>query len=199
MKRLIIDVSTHLMYIGFAKDGLITDFSVRLAKKDHAKYLVDRIDQVLKRNQTTLDTLDEIIIGIGPGSYTGLRVGLTVAKMFAYTKNISLRQVSSLFLLTSGYQQKIAAMMDARRGNVFGAIYQNGKVLVADQHHSLAAFLANEAHQDAKQVLIDETNFKVDLTNILKQAVLVTDVHALIPNYLRQTEAEANYAKKNGN
>ena len=92
MKRLLFDVSTNVMYVGYSKDNILVDFSIRIAQRDHAKYLVDRIDQLLKRNKLKLDDIHEIIIGIGPGSYTGLRIAVMVGKMLAYTKHITDRK-----------------------------------------------------------------------------------------------------------
>ncbi|PKK96350.1 MAG: tRNA (adenosine(37)-N6)-threonylcarbamoyltransferase complex dimerization subunit type 1 TsaB, partial [Tenericutes bacterium HGW-Tenericutes-3] len=129
MKRLFFDVSSSIMYVGYSRDDILLDFSIRIASRDHAKYLVDRIDQVLRRNRLKLEDLDEIIIGIGPGSYTGLRIAVMVGKMLAYTKNVKLKTISSLYFMTSGYEGRVAALMDARRGYVFSAIYENGKVI----------------------------------------------------------------------
>ncbi|TVP84863.1 MAG: tRNA (adenosine(37)-N6)-threonylcarbamoyltransferase complex dimerization subunit type 1 TsaB [Acholeplasmataceae bacterium] len=195
-KRLLFDVSTHLMYIGYARGDQLKDFSIRIAQRDHAKYLIDRIDQMLKRNKLTLDRIDEIIIGVGPGSYTGLRIAVMVGKMLAYTKNMPLKTVSSLFFLTSGYQGRIAAMTDARRGNVFSAVYENGAVIMADQLRPFAEFSQTEAYQSAEAVFISERHYEVSVPRILERAVLVEDVHNLVPNYLRITEAEANEHQK---
>ncbi|MFA7589064.1 MAG: tRNA (adenosine(37)-N6)-threonylcarbamoyltransferase complex dimerization subunit type 1 TsaB, partial [Acholeplasmataceae bacterium] len=85
MKVLMFDVSSNVMFIGYSKNKELVDYSIRIAQKDHAKYLVDRISQVLQRNKIKLTDLDEIIVGIGPGSYTGLRVAIMVAKMLGYT------------------------------------------------------------------------------------------------------------------
>jgi len=136
-KRLLFDVSTHVMFVGYAKDDTLADFSIRIAKRDHAKYLVDRIEQLIKRNRLTIDDIDEIIIGIGPGSYTGLRIAVMVGKMLAYTKNIPLRTVSSLYFMTSGYEEKVAALIDARRGFVFSQVHDKGSILLEDGYRDL--------------------------------------------------------------
>ena len=62
------------------------DYSIRMGKKDHAKHIVDRIAQVLERKHLTLEQIDEIIVGSGPGSYTGIRISVMVAKMLGYAK-----------------------------------------------------------------------------------------------------------------
>jgi tRNA threonylcarbamoyladenosine biosynthesis protein TsaB len=196
MKRLFFDVSTNVMYVAYAKDHIMVDFSIRIAQRDHAKYLVDRIDQVLRRNKLKLTDIDEIIIGIGPGSYTGLRIAVMVGKMFAYTKNITLRTVSSLFFMTSGYEGKVIATIDARRGYVFSAIYENGKTLVEDGYRLLSEVYEDPRSKGAQMVFINDRNFEVCPKCIWEKSVIVKNPHDLIPNYLRITEAERNYDQK---
>ncbi|MBU1093144.1 MAG: tRNA (adenosine(37)-N6)-threonylcarbamoyltransferase complex dimerization subunit type 1 TsaB [Firmicutes bacterium] len=196
MKRILFDVSSSIMYVGYSKDDLLIDFSIRIATKDHAKYLVDRIDQVLKRNKLKLEDLDELIIGIGPGSYTGLRIAVMVGKMLAFTKSVKLKTVSSLFFLTSGYEGRVAALMDARRGYVFSAVYENGQTILEDGYRKFSEFSENPLFQKSRTVFIDEVNYEVNPKLIAEKAVLVENVHDLIPNYLRRTEAENNHDKK---
>jgi tRNA threonylcarbamoyladenosine biosynthesis protein TsaB len=196
MKRLFIDSSTALMYVGLAKDDILRDFSIRVAKRDHAKYMVDRIDQIIRRNNMTIDEIDEIIVGIGPGSYTGIRIAVMVAKMIGFTKGIPLRTISSLFFMTSGYRGRVAAMIDARRGNVFSAVYDEGKIIMEEGLRSYQALKEELAPLQAEPVFIDEMNYEISIPAIILKSVPVFDVHALEPNYLRITEAERDHDKK---
>jgi tRNA threonylcarbamoyladenosine biosynthesis protein TsaB len=196
MKTLFFDVSTNVMYVGYAKDDILVDFSIRIAQRDHAKYLVDRIDSVLKRNKLTLDMIDEIIIGYGPGSYTGIRIAVVVGKMLAYTKNIKLKTISSLFFMTSGYVGKIAPLIDARRGYVFCAVYDGDKVILEDSYMKLSELSTDERYKNAQTIFIDDRSFEVNPKKIRIHSKLIENPHDLVPNYLRRTEAEANYDQK---
>ena len=199
MKRLLFDVSTNVMYVAYTRNDDIRDFSIRIAKRDHAKYLVDRIDNLLKRNRISLDDIEEIIIGIGPGSYTGIRIAVMVGKMLSYTKNIPLKTVSSLLFMTSGYKQRVAGMIDARRGNVFSGVYEKGECILADELRPLKEFSQTQAYKEAEQVFIDDMSYEIDPLIIISKATLVEDVHQLVPNYLRKTEAEINHDQKHNN
>ena len=199
MKRLIFDVSTNVMYVGLIEYEDLVDFSIRYAQRDHAKYLVDRIDQLLRRNQITISEVDEIIIGHGPGSYTGLRIAVMVAKMLGYTKDIPVKTISSLLFMTSGYEQKVAAMIDARRGNVFSAVYHQGKTILEDALRSLDDFRKEKAYQEAETVFINDDTYKINPLIIINHAIPVTNIHDLVPNYLRKTEAEMTYDQKSKN
>ncbi len=196
MKTLFFDVSSSVMYIGYAKEDILIDFSIRIAVRDHAKYLVDRIDQLLKRNRITLSDLDEVIIGIGPGSYTGLRIAVMVGKMLAFTKGVTLKTVSSLLFMTSGYNGKVAAMMDARRGFVFSAIFEDGNVVLPDGYREFLALSETDDYQKAQTIFIDDRNYEINPKRIREHAVLVGNIHDLIPNYLRRTEAETKNDQK---
>lgn len=196
MRILLMDVSTQVMYIGYAKDGDIVDYSIRLSKRDHAKHIVDRIHQLLERNHIELRDIDQIVVGRGPGSYTGIRIAGTVAKTLAYATNIPLYQVSSLVMMTSGYQGMICAMQDARRGNVFSAIYDQGKMILEDALRSLESLQKTSEYKKAQSIFIDEETYLVDIQVILKHIQKVDDVHAYEPFYARVTEAEQRAHQK---
>ncbi len=199
MKTILFDASTSIMYVGYANNDCLVDFSIRIAARDHAKYLVDRIDQLIKRNHMTIDDIDQIVVGIGPGSYTGLRVAVMVAKMIGFAKVITVKTVSSLLFMTSGYEGKVAGLIDARRGYVFSAVYEDGKTLLEDGYRLLADLQEDEVYQQARTVFIDDCSYEVSAKRILERAVAVNNIHDLIPNYLRRTEAENNYDKKREN
>lgn len=199
MRTLMIDVSTLVMYVGLAKDDVLSDFSIRIAKRDHAKYMVDRVEQIIKRNRLTLADIDRIVVGVGPGSYTGTRIGVTVAKMLGYARHIDVYKVSSLFLMTSGYEGKIAALIDARRGYVFANIHERGKIILDDTYVLLDDLKHDDKYKEAKTVFIDERHYEVSPKYVYEQMEKVENIHDLVPNYLRKTEAENNYDKASKN
>ncbi len=188
MKQLFIDSSTNLLYIAVANNGHLIEETIRIGRKDHAKYVVERIDLLLKRRDTKLEDIKEIYVGSGPGSYTGLRVSVMVAKMLAYTKNITLYEVSSLYFLSSGYDFIKAPMTDARNGNVFSAIYDDELTLLPDGLRKTEDVQNLAISFNAKPILLDEYHYEVDIKKIIKQAKKVEDIHSLEPKYLRQTK-----------
>lgn len=196
MRRLLIDVSTQVMYLGYAKDDEMVDYSIRLSKRDHAKHIVDRIHQLLERNHIRLKDIEQIIVGKGPGSYTGIRIAGTVAKTLAYATNIPLYQVSSLIMMTSGHQGMICAMQDARRGNVFSVIYDQGNILLEDALRSLETLQKTFEYKNAQSIFIDEDTYSIDIQLISKHIQKVEDVHAYEPFYARITEAEQRADQK---
>lgn len=190
MKKLILDTSTNLLYVGLINGDKRT-FVTRVGKNDNAAYLVNKIDEVLKDSKLTIDDIEEIIVGIGPGSYTGVRVSVVVAKTLASTKNIKLKSISSLNLLSTGYFGLIIPAIDARRGHYFIGTYNNGKQVEKDEYTLI--------EDSSELIILNEETIKVNLDIVNNYAVDVLNVHDLEPNYLRKTEAENNYDKKNDN
>lgn len=190
MITLFLDSSTTLLYVALANEEGLMDHSIRISRNDHSKYVVDRVEMILKRNELTIDDITEIVVGHGPGSYTGLRVSVMVSKMLAYTKNIKLSSVSSLYFLSSGYDFMKAPMIDARNDNVFCAIYDGDEVLLEDGLRKTDELRKIAKAYHAKPVLLDDFNYEVNIEKILKKKEEVKDIHNFVPNYLRKTQAE---------
>lgn len=190
MKRLIIDTATKNLYLALV-DGetLLKEIKV-VGERDHSQNIMIKIQEILK--ETTLNNIDEIIVGVGPGSYTGVRIGVTVAKMLAWSKDIKLYSVSSLLLMSSGYNGVVLSYIDARRGNAFVALFDNHKQIINDEHTSFKEYVDNINQKYSKYTLVTEDNFNVDVRYVINNAVLINNVHSLVPNYLRETEAERN-------
>lgn len=183
MKTLIIDTATPNMYIAIGEDNLIEEVYLKNIK-NHSEHLMLEIIKLLEKNNVNKKDINKIIVGVGPGSYTGVRIGVVVAKMLAYALNISLYQISSLYIQGST-NDIFSSIIDARRGNVFAGIYENGNVIL-EQHIELNEFLKIQ-----KGPLINEEKYKADYNNIVKYAKLI-DADLCVPNYLRETEAVRN-------
>jgi tRNA threonylcarbamoyladenosine biosynthesis protein TsaB len=156
---------------------------------------MSEIERIFVSTNVKVKDVDEIIIGIGPGSYTGLRIGVVVAKMFAWNNNIPVRTVSSLaiFASSSSFDGLILSEIDARRGNSFLGLYRkNGKTIVLEDEEKLTNLenYKESIKESFKVVNKGEPNIEVLLNSDI--LTLVKDIHGLNPNYLRITEAERN-------
>lgn len=194
MMTLYLDISTEVMYLALGSHSEIIDTEIRIANRDHAAYVVDSIDRLLVRNTLSMEDIKRIVVGQGPGSYTGIRVAVTVSKTLAYAKDVPLFKVSSLIFMTSGYEGLIHAMIDARRGYVFHTLYHHKEVLSEDTY-MLLEDISPLHHEQGEQVMIDQHSYKVDLKRIQDHIEEVKDVIAFEPNYTRITEAESHARK----
>ena len=95
-------------------------------KKTHSESLMPMVDRVMRESQCRLSDLDGIAISIGPGSFTGLRIGLAAAKGLALGAGIPLVALSTLEVLAAnviGCDALICPILDARRNEVYGGLY----------------------------------------------------------------------------
>ena len=195
LKRLVIDSATKYLYVAlFDGDNCLEKFHEE-GHNDHSVKLMTEVEKLCINNGLKIKDLDEIIVGIGPGSYTGLRIGVVVAKMFGWNNDIPVKTISSLALMASSYLGKelIIPEIDARRGNSFLGVYKNegkGLSLVMDEELTNLENFKSKMTETYEVVSFGEPN----ITKILNSNLLnvVEDVHGLNPNYLRLTEAERN-------
>lgn len=127
MNVLGIETATAVCAAAVVVDGTVVA-EVQLDQRNiHAEKLLTLVDEVLGRSGKTLDTLYGIAVSIGPGSFTGLRIGLSVAKGLAYARDLPLVAVPTLEALAlraeqvspCGATELVAPMIDARRDEVY--------------------------------------------------------------------------------
>lgn len=122
-----IDTALETAVVCLAKDGEVLQAAVNAEQKDHAAWLHPAIGNLLQQTEITLHQLDAISVSIGPGSYTGLRVGLSAAKGFSYALSIPLIAVGTLEILAASVKDiaadLICPLIDARRMEVYAALY----------------------------------------------------------------------------
>jgi tRNA threonylcarbamoyladenosine biosynthesis protein TsaB len=96
----------------------------------HAAELLPAIDAVLAEAGVDWPWVDAVAVGIGPGAFTGLRIGVATARALAHANDLELRPVSSLAALAAGMEGPLRLpLVDARRGELFAALYEDGREL----------------------------------------------------------------------
>jgi tRNA threonylcarbamoyladenosine biosynthesis protein TsaB len=154
-----------------------------------------QIEEGLGHLGWNVNDLDEIYVGVGPGSYTGLRIGVVVAKMFGWNSQIPVFQVSSLALMASSVDQEglILPEIDARRGNSFLGLYDLCEGILTIQETESLSHL-EDYKKGLKKPFTQVSEGKPNMQRIIESKMFhpVEDIHSLHPNYLRQTEAERN-------
>jgi tRNA threonylcarbamoyladenosine biosynthesis protein TsaB len=137
MERLIlIETSTALCSVALAENGAIVAYRESSALKAHASLTAVFIQEVLQEKGITLEDCDAVCVSKGPGSYTGLRVGVSTAKGLCFGSRKPLIAVGTLDTLVAQAQMPdqagndgprfIVPMIDARRMEVYTAIFENG-------------------------------------------------------------------------
>lgn len=186
---LTIDTATDVLYVSVVKAGKLTFESSAKGTRDHAIKLMPTVIEALKKSDLNGRMLEGILVGIGPGSYTGVRMGVVVAKMLAKEWDIPLYKISTLALMASAGEGQVMPMIDARNDHVFGAVYElsnPAKVSLEPGYYSKA--MLTQTYPKAIQVKSVQPNLEKVLSSGLYSRV--DNVDALTPNYVRKTQAE---------
>lgn len=205
MKILLIDTTTSNVTISIIDNHTIIYNYQNFIDEDMSSKILPLLDNGLKKLQLKLNDIDKIFVVNGPGSFTGIRVGVTVAKTIAWTLKKEIIPLSSLELIatTNTNKKYLVPMIDARRGNVFGAIYDTKLNCVKkDQLVDLKKLISN-LNEDYELVSYDNINLKnlikpdIDVLKIINKHIndKAINPHSLNPNYLKLTEAEEKKLK----
>ncbi|RBW67573.1 tRNA (adenosine(37)-N6)-threonylcarbamoyltransferase complex dimerization subunit type 1 TsaB [Bacillus taeanensis] len=132
MKALAIDTTNLVMGTAVIDGNQIIGELITNLKKNHSVRLMPAVQQLLEEVEVKPNELERIIVANGPGSYTGVRIGVTVAKTLAWSLNIPIVGVSSLEVLAQNgryFQGYVVPLFDARRGQIYTGLYgmKNGK------------------------------------------------------------------------
>ena len=197
MITLFIDTSNQDVSIALLKDGKIINKITKSIPNEHSKYAVSYIDEVLKKSEITPKEVQSIMVVNGPGSFTGVRIGLTIAKVYALLNDIKVTLISSLKCLAIGNNKNKykLSLINARNDNYYIGFYDNNYNDVINEHFGNIEEV-NDIINKYNDVLVvsnnsDNDNVKVinelDIESIYdyyKDKVKVNP-HMVLPNYLK--------------
>ncbi len=204
MISLLIDTCTNNVVIGLLKDKEIIDQRNDINDKSLSTNFTVWVKELLDKNNLTPNDIKTIFVAIGPGSFTGIRVGVTFAKVFAWSLNIKVIPFSSLELIAStSNRDVIIPLIDARRDYVFAGVYDKDLNSLMSDKYILLDDLQEELkkYENVEYVSLDEFDFNTvkpnaDITKVVEKHFLDMGInpHSLNPNYLKRTEAEEKLA-----
>ena len=204
---LFFDTSSDLLKVSLIKDNKIIFDKELHTKNDHSSYLVPTIDEAFKSNNIDFKELDEIIVGNGPGSFTGTRISIAVAKTYAFSFNIPVYMISSLEELiydNDGYDFYVP-IIEEKKDNLYFSIFDKDKKRVMDDTYSSTEYMYKKLEElEGKILLISLSNKEYEKYDTIKASINVLNImknievnnekvnpHLLKPNYIKKIEAEA--------
>ena len=127
MLSLALETSTRLGSIAVGDgDTLISECALAV-RATHSETVLDEVERMLARARIGADGIERVIIGAGPGSFTGVRIAASLAKGWCHASGVPLFAYSSLrSVAASAGRERVCALFDARRGEVYGAAYADG-------------------------------------------------------------------------
>jgi tRNA threonylcarbamoyladenosine biosynthesis protein TsaB len=151
-----IETATDICSVVLADNGVVIAEKTSAPIRDHASSLAVFIDEILKENNIKPTALKAIAVSKGPGSYTGLRIGVSTAKGLCYALNIPLIAIATTqsmanhyYLQHTDYNGNVVPLLDARRMEVYGAVYNQQ---LQEVHPIVAEILHNESFSFQSEV-----------------------------------------------
>lgn len=208
MRILYIDTSSSYLYAGIVLNRKLTSEIKKEFGHTLSEEALPGIVSLFEKEGLTAKDIDKIIVVNGPGSFTGIRIGITIAKVFAWGLNIPITSISALeaMALSSTTEKLHVPIINARRNYVFAAIYnKENNAILKPMHIKLEELLVELATED-DYVFISNDEFD-ELKNVEPYTPDIEKIvnyfenkapinpHAINPEYLKLTEAEES--KKN--
>lgn len=184
MHWLAIESATLVASVAVGRDSQVLAEVSSLTQLTHSQRLLPMVDQALQLGGVTVGSLDAVVVSAGPGSFTGLRIGLSTAKGIAHARQLPLIPVSTLDALawqqTSGF---IVPLLDARRSQVYTAVYERLteglRIIMPPSAIGLAEFL--EQHVPKGRVVFTGEGavlFRSEIERRVAHAEFSTELHS---------------------
>lgn len=166
---LCIETGTDICSVGIARDGELVALRESDEGRDHAKKVAVFVDELLRENELSADDLDAVAVGMGPGSYTGLRIGVSFAKGLCYGCSKPLIGVSSLAALCEVAREDYEAgiidveqwgeallcpMVDARRMEVYAQLFNPSGEAQCDVRAEVVTEQSFEGEREGRHLVL---------------------------------------------
>ncbi len=201
MKYLLIDTTTSYVTVSILNDDVeIYNYHEKILN-DMSSKILPIIDDGLKKSNLSINDIDKIFVCNGPGSFTGIRIGVTIAKTIALFLKKKIVPISSLELMSTTKTDKefLIPMIDARRENVFAGVYDTELNVVVDDKLISLQDLCKYPKDKYEFISYDELSIdtitpRLDIPKIIRKHKNDEGLnpHTVNPKYLKLTEAEEN-------
>ena len=201
MMILAVEATAAIASAALLKDGVLVDEREADAGKKHAETLLPLIDTLLEENGFTIAQIDLFAVDVGPGSFTGVRIGVSLVNALAFAAGKQVVAVDSLetLALSAGETSRpVAAMIDARNGNAYAALYQAGEALIepcATEMMEFAAKLPQDVLFVGDVKTKEETYPRAKHVGVAALRHVERATEEADPIYLRPSQAERTKEK----
>lgn len=207
MISLFLDSSDKKVIVALLSGGKLIDSIIEENDNHLSEKFLPMIERIIAKNQLQIDNIDAIYVINGPGSFTGVRVGVTTAKVMAWGLKKRIIPISELALLATTLTNKkyIVPYIDARRNAVYAGIYdKNLNSVMDDAYISIDDLMKKIDHIEDVEFVSYYNNIEhtiepnIDIEKIVQKHYNDEGInpHQVVPNYLKRTEAEENYDKR---
>ncbi|WP_156286080.1 tRNA (adenosine(37)-N6)-threonylcarbamoyltransferase complex dimerization subunit type 1 TsaB [Oceanivirga salmonicida] len=219
-----ITTSTKLASISlFENDSMLGNININV-RKTHSTSIMDQVSKLFEWTNTNIDNVENVIISTGPGSFTGVRIAMSLIKgIFALSPNVKIYEVSELDALqymAKNYANVIVAGIDSRKGKIYCNIVENGQKKLEDGVYNIQDIVEKVSKIDKTIAFVGDiylnykdiikhdklVNLSYNITNInsnvyydmfCENLLKVRKIEEIVPEYLEKSQAEKDY--NNGN
>lgn len=219
MRSLFIDTSASKRIVSILNNSKLNEI-IEDNGKDLSLRISNMVDECFKLANILPNEIDNIYVVNGPGSFTGIRTGLTVAKTFAWSMKKKIFLVSELLAMISGIQDNnklLVPLIDARRDFVYSGIYNTNHHNILQDSYILITDLLAKIPNDSEIIIVSDNNELIkkyeeilsrknitfsyhepsyNFSKITEICVKDVNYHAANPKYLKATEAEEKFGIK---
>ena len=189
----LLDSSNTSLTVGLANEDRLIDSTSYEAWQTQSEHMIPELAALLEKNSIDKNDIAGVVVTVGPGSYTGVRIAITIAKVMAVALNIPVYPVSALQILKNDKKPSIC-LINARSNRSYIGVYENEKCILSDQiftNDQVREYI-NE-HKDycvcgsTKYLGIDGyiSDVALEMTSLLKHLTPCEDARALKPVYLK--------------
>ena len=132
MYTVLLDSSNTNLSVGLAKDNLLLESISYEAWQRQSEYMIPELNKLLEKYNVNRNEIDAVMVAKGPGSYTGVRIAITIAKTIAVALGVKLYPVSSLRAQKDGKNPSIC-LINARSGRSYMGVYKGNETILEDQ------------------------------------------------------------------
>lgn len=207
VKYMLIDTSSSHRFFSLIDNDKVVYYVDEENGNDLSVKLLTIIDEAFKNVDFELKDINKIFVGTGPGSFTGIRIGITVAKVIAWSLKIDIIPFSTLEMIASTNQSSeyIIPYIDARRDYLFAAIYdKNLNAIFKDSYihqeelNKITSKYERKTFISYDEIISSTIIPQPDILKIVHKHMNDTPVnpHTVTPNYIKKTEAEEKLEAK---
>ncbi len=182
MYTLFLDTHSSIINVSLIKDSKVIT-KEKESFQSHSIYLLPMIKELLEEQSITLKDIEKIIVINGPGSFTGIRIGLSVVKTIGYSLKIPVYPVSSLtaFLVSSDINENKMSVIEDNKGYYMSVFDKNNKSIIKETYiEDISSF----------KYKIIENNLNILKIVEYSKSIKYVNIHKLKANYIKKIEAE---------
>lgn len=131
MITVLLDSSNTKLCVGLAEEKTLIDSTCYEAWQQQSEFMIEELNKLLEKHAYTKNDIKDIIVAVGPGSYTGVRIAITIAKVMALALSIPVYEVSSLRILKDGNNPSIC-LINARSNRSYMGVYEGNQIILED-------------------------------------------------------------------